>query len=65
VIAGASQEVSIDVANRPASRVNYNNKKPVGIELTEMRNNLKTGVVSQVSKEKETLLYMDKLFKIV
>jgi hypothetical protein len=31
--------------------VNYDNKKPVGIELTEIRNNLKTGVVSQVSKE--------------
>jgi hypothetical protein len=59
-----SQEVSIDVANRPTSRVNYDDKKPVGIELTEMRNNPKTGVVSQVSKEEETPSYVDELFKI-
>ena len=58
-----SQEVSVDVANRPASHVNYDDKTPAGIELAELKKGPKTGVESMVSKEEETPSYVDELFK--
>jgi hypothetical protein len=59
-----SQEVSIDVANRPTSPLDDDAKKPAGIELDEIKKEPKSGPVSKVSKEEETPSYVDELFKI-
>lgn len=57
-----SQEVSIDVANRPASPVNKDGKKSGGIEMMELRREPDSGG-AKVTKDEEAPSYVDELFK--
>jgi hypothetical protein len=59
-----SQEVSVDVADRPASIVNKNDKKLGGIEMTHLSKEPQTGIANKVSNDEEAPSFVYELFKI-
>jgi len=58
-----SQEVSVDVTDRPASSVNEDDKKLGGIEMNQLSNESHTGTANKVSKDEEAPSFVDELFK--